>query len=161
MSDKAEGDGRSPAGVFSMRRSFGYDPQWARKTRLAYVAVTTRDLFVEDPSSEWYNTYVRLDHEPQTVFEQEQQMKQDDPMHRLKIVIEHNTTPSPEAGKGSAILFHIWRRNGALPTAGCTSISDAAIESMMQWLDPAKRPLYVLLPTAKYKELASAWGLPA
>lgn len=160
LTEKVEGDGRAPAGAFVIGRSYGYDALWQPKTRLPYVTVGPRDLLVEDPSSPLYNKYVRLDHEPITEFEKKQQMKQSDPMHRLKITIEHNTTPAPVTGKGSAILFHIWRANGAKPTAGCTSVSDEAIEGLMTWLDPAKKPIYVLLPTSEYEVNQGGWNLP-
>jgi L,D-peptidoglycan transpeptidase YkuD (ErfK/YbiS/YcfS/YnhG family) len=160
MTDKSEGDGRAPAGVFSLGQAFGYDSAWKTRTKLPYVTVGTRDLLVEDANSPLYNTYVRLDHEPATAFEKKQQMKQNDPMHRLKILINHNTSPSIVPGKGSAILFHIWRAGGAKPTAGCTSMSDASIETLMKWLDPSKQPIYVLLPADEYNTRQAAWGLP-
>jgi L,D-peptidoglycan transpeptidase YkuD (ErfK/YbiS/YcfS/YnhG family) len=160
MSDKAEGDGRAPAGAFTLGLSFGYEEKWKAKTKLPYVKVGTRDLLVEDPSSDLYNKYVRLDREPSTAFEKKQQMKQNDPVHRLKIFINHNVDPEPVPGKGSAILFHIWRRGGEGATLGCTSISDASIEAMMGWLDPAKNPIYVLLPAREYRERQETWGLP-
>ena len=160
MSDKSEGDDRSPAGVFAIGRSFGYAAEWKNRTKLQYTKVTKRDLFVEDPESPLYNTYVHLDHDPNTAFENEQQMNQDDPAHRLKIVIEHNTEPSPVPGKGSAILFHIWRSGGTKTTAGCTAASAASIETLMTWLDPNKQPLYVLMPADEYRSRRAAWGLP-
>ena len=161
MTDKREGDNRAPAGVFALRRAFGYDSSWSTKTLLSYVTVGPRDLFVEDPKSSLYNTYLRLDHDPANAFERKQLMKQTDPAHRLKIVIEHNTTPKPVAGRGSAILFHIWRSDGAKPTAGCTSVSEGSIEALMSWLDPAKSPAYVLLPVDEYRKRAESWGLPS
>jgi L,D-peptidoglycan transpeptidase YkuD (ErfK/YbiS/YcfS/YnhG family) len=160
MTDKSEGDGRAPAGVFTLGQAFGYDEAWKAKTKLPYVTVGTRDLLVEDANSPLYNTYVRLDHEPATAFEKKQQMKQNDAMHRLKILINHNTEPSIVPGKGSAILFHIWRADGTKPTAGCTSVSDASIETLMKWLDPAKQPIYALLPAVEYDHRQATWGLP-
>jgi L,D-peptidoglycan transpeptidase YkuD (ErfK/YbiS/YcfS/YnhG family) len=161
MSDKTEGDNRAPAGAFVLRRAFGYDPSWATKTLLSYVTVGKRDLFVEDAKSPQYNTYVRLDHDPSTAFERKEQMKQADPAHRLKIVVEHNVSPKPVPGRGSAILFHIWRADGSKATAGCTSVSDVSIEALMTWLDPQKSPVYVLLPVDEYRQREVAWGLPS
>lgn len=160
MTDKAEGDGRAPAGAFAIGRSFGYDSSWKAKTKLPFVTVSPRDLLVEDPSSPLYNKYVRLDHDPKTEFEKKNQMKQDDPGHRLKIMIEHNTIPAPIPGKGSAILFHVWRADGAKPTAGCTAVSDGEMETLMTWLDPTKEPIYVLLPAAEYEARRVRWNLP-
>ncbi len=160
MTDKSEGDDRSPAGVFRIGRSFGYDAAWKARTKLRYTAVTKRDLLVEDPTSPLYNTYVRLDHDPATPFERKQQMNQTDPSHRLKIVIEHNTDPAPVPDKGSAILFHIWRADGDKSTAGCTSTADDSMETLMRWLDPIKQPLYVLLPADEYAQRRAEWGMP-
>jgi hypothetical protein len=35
------------------------------------------------------------------------------------------------------------------------------LDKMMAWLDPKKRPVYVLLPEQEYKRYQAAWGLPA
>ena len=62
-SRKAEGDDRTPAGVFEFGSAFGYDATWVTKTKIPFVTVGVRDLFVEDPQSPSYNQHVRLDHE--------------------------------------------------------------------------------------------------
>jgi L,D-peptidoglycan transpeptidase YkuD (ErfK/YbiS/YcfS/YnhG family) len=158
---KREGDKRAPAGAFYIGPLFSFESKWSSRTKLPFVEVNERDLFVEDPSSEWYNRYLRLDNPPKTKWERSQQMEQNDPAHRLKILIEHNTNPAPISGGGSAIFFHVWRRGGADTTTGCTAMSDAAIEQLLQWLDPTKKPVYVLLPRAEYTARQTAWGLPA
>jgi L,D-peptidoglycan transpeptidase YkuD (ErfK/YbiS/YcfS/YnhG family) len=157
---KREGDKRSPAGVFSLGKAYGYDPLWAARTKLDYVTVTPADLFIEDPSSEFYNKQIRLDRPAATDWELSQQMEQTDPAHRLEVVVGHNT-PSPVRGAGSAILLHIWRQNGKKFTTGCTAMADADMEIIMRWLDPAAQPLYVLLPRSEYLARQVAWGLPA
>jgi L,D-peptidoglycan transpeptidase YkuD (ErfK/YbiS/YcfS/YnhG family) len=161
MADKAEGDNRSPAGVFRLRQAFGYDAAWAAQTKLPYVTVGPRDLLVEDPSSPLYNTHVRLDHDPSTSFERAQRMVRGDPAHRLQVLIEHNKTPRPLSGKGSAVMFHTWRRAGAQATAGCTSMADQDLDKLVSWLDPWKAPTYVLLPADEYLGRAVTWSLPA
>jgi L,D-peptidoglycan transpeptidase YkuD (ErfK/YbiS/YcfS/YnhG family) len=157
---KREGDKRSPAGVFSLGKAYGYDPLWAARTKLDYVTVTPADLFIEDPSSEFYNKQIRLDRPAATDWELSQQMEQTDPAHRLEVVVGHNT-PEPVRGAGSAILLHIWRQNGKKFTTGCTAMADADIETILRWLDPAAQPLYVLLPRSEYLARQVAWGLPA
>ena len=157
---KREGDKRSPAGVFTLPTAFGYDPAWATRTRLPYVTVGPRDLFGEDPSSPDYNTHDRLDHDPATDEERKQQMYQTDPAHRLEVLVGHNVSPAPVPGAGSAIFIHSWRGQGARTTTGCTAVSDAAIDGLVRWLDPAAHPLYVLLPRAEYEARRHTWGLP-
>ena len=157
---KTEGDGRSPAGVFSLPTAFGYDAAWRERTRLPFVAVGPNDLFVEDPDSSLYNQHVRLDHAPTTAWERKQQMRQHDPAHRLEILVGHNTAPNVVAGAGSAIFIHVWRNGGDATTAGCTSMSDGDVDALVGWLDPAARPLYVLLPRDEYVARQKAWKLP-
>ena len=158
---KAEGDDRSPAGLFTLSAAFGYSPVWAKKTKLAYVTVGADDLFVEDPTSPFYNSHVRIDHAPATDWEQAQQMHQNDPAHRLEVLVDHNRTTPPTPGAGSAIFIHIWRGDGSQATAGCTAVSDNAIETLVSWLDPAATPVYALLPADEYDARQMAWGLPA
>ena len=157
---KREGDGRSPAGIFVLSTAFGYSPMWAKKTKLPYVTVGAEDLFVEDPTSPFYNSHVRIDHAPTTAWERDQQMYQNDPAHRLEVLVDHNMTSPPAPGAGSAIFIHVWRGDGAKATAGCTSVSDADIDSLVSWLDPAAKPVYALLSADQYELHQEAWGLP-
>ena len=156
---KREGDKRSPAGVFSLGKAYGYDPIWSARTKLDYVTVTPADLFIEDTSSEFYNHQIRLDHPAASAWELSQQMEQTDPAHRLEVVVDHNT-PRPIRGAGSAILLHIWRQNGKKFTTGCTAMADTDMESIVRWLDPGAHPLYVLLPRSEYLTRQASWGLP-
>lgn len=157
---KKEGDWRSPAGVFALGGVWGYDARIQKHPALAYRKITSRDLWVEDPASPQYNHHVILDHEPATTWEKKQQMKQADPAHALKLFIAHNAPPKIVSGAGSSIFFHIWRGGGTKPTAGCTTMDEAKLRALIAKLDPAKRPLYVLLPKAEYERYRSAWKLP-
>lgn len=157
---KREGDDRSPAGIFGLSTAFGYDASWAKKTKLPYITVGAQDLFVEDPASPFYNSHVRLEEPPATDWERDQQMYQTDPAHRLEVLVDHNRTSPPTPGAGSAIFIHIWRGGGSKATAGCTSVSDADIETLVSWLDPNAKAAYALLPADEYEARQKAWGLP-
>lgn len=157
---KKEGDNRSPAGVFAIGGAWGYEPTIRKNASLYYRQVTPRDLWVEDPASPKYNCNVILDHVPATAWEKKQQMKQDDAAHSLKLFIAHNAPPNAIPGAGSSIFFHIWRREGSAPTAGCTTMEKAKLQWLVSQIDPAKRPLYVLLPKAEYEKFRTAWKLP-
>jgi L,D-peptidoglycan transpeptidase YkuD (ErfK/YbiS/YcfS/YnhG family) len=157
---KQEGDLRSPAGVFRIGGAWGYAPAIRKHPKLSYRKVSTRDLWVEDPASPQYNSHVILDHEPLTPWEKKQQMKQSDPAHALKLFIAHNAPPKPISGAGSSIFFHIWRGSGSRPTAGCTSMEDAQLRALIARIDPARQPLYVLLPKADYETQRLIWKLP-
>lgn len=157
---KREGDWRSPAGVFWLGGVWGYDKSIRKHDGLAYQRITSRDLWVEDSKSKWYNQHVRLDHEPSSEWEIGQQMKQNDPAHALKLFIGHNAPPQVRAGAGSSIFFHIWRSGGTKPTAGCTTMDESKLRWMIGRIDPEARPLYVLLPKSVYAEYRGAWKMP-
>jgi L,D-peptidoglycan transpeptidase YkuD (ErfK/YbiS/YcfS/YnhG family) len=74
--------------------------------------------------------------------------------------IAKNAPPNVTPHAGSSIFFHIWRREGAAPTAGCTTMEKPKLEWLISQIDPAKRPLYVLLPQAEYQKFRAAWKLP-
>lgn len=158
---KREGDGRAPAGMFQLGGAYGYASSVKKSPLLPYRQITTRDLWYEDSSSPFYNQHRIIEHEPRTTSEKKAQMKQGDHAHSLKLFIEHNskrTGISP--GAGSSIFFHIWRRDGAAPTAGCTTMSEANLKRLIAAIDPSKNPVYVLLPQAEYTKFRTLWKLP-
>ena len=157
---KKEGDNRSPAGVFAIGGAWGYDASISKHPKLPYRQVTARDLWVEDPASPQYNRNVILDRDPATPWEKKQQMKQTDPVHSLKLFIAHNAAPNITPHAGSSIFLHIWRRDGAVPTAGCTTMEKSKLEWLISRIDPTKRPLYILLPKTDYAKLRGEWKLP-
>ncbi|MFD0894085.1 L,D-transpeptidase family protein [Luteolibacter ambystomatis] len=157
---KNEGDWRAPAGVFSIGGAWGNDAAINKKPGLFYRKVTSRDLWVEDPASKDYNKNVILDHEPSTAWEKKQQMKQDDPAHKIKLFIAHNAPPRVTPGGGSSIFFHVWRADGTKPTAGCTTMPEAKLRWLISSIDPARNPVYVLLPATEYQAKRAEWKLP-
>lgn len=157
---KKEGDMRSPAGVFTLGGVWGYEPTIRKHPKLFYRRVTPRDLWVEDPASPHYNRNLILEQEPSTPWEKKQQMKQDDPAHSLKLFIAHNAPPKVVPNAGSSIFFHIWRADGTRATAGCTTMEEAKLRSLIARIDPSRRPVYVLLPKAEYDKYRPVWKLP-
>ncbi|MES2474189.1 MAG: L,D-transpeptidase family protein [Verrucomicrobiota bacterium] len=157
---KREGDNRSPAGVFALGGAWGYDASIQKNPKQFYRQVTSRDLWVEDPKSPLYNQFVELDHEPATAWEKKQQMKQGDYAHALKLFIAHNPPPNAVPNGGSSIFFHIWRGGGSIPSAGCTTMEKSKLQWVISRIDPARNPLYVLLPESEYRKNKERWKLP-
>jgi len=157
---KKEGDGRSPAGVFRIGGAWGYAPTAKKHPETAYTQIPPRHLWVEDSSSPHYNRQIILDRNPSSSWEKKQQMRQGDYAHSLKIFIAHNAFPSPVPNAGSAIFFHIWRGGGSKSTAGCTTMAEPQLRTLLANLNPKARPLYVLLPKAEYQKLRQSWKLP-
>ncbi len=157
---KREGDGRTPAGAFRVGDAYGYAESIRRHPKLTYHVITPRDLWVEDSSSPDYNRHLKLDREPATPWEKKQQMRQNDSAHRLKLFIAHNAAPDIKPEMGSAIFFHVWRDDGARATAGCTVMPFDNLSQLIQWVDPEKNPVYVILPRTVYRQVRESWGLP-
>jgi D-alanyl-D-alanine dipeptidase len=152
---KAEGDLRSPAGAFELGGAFGYAAN--EVTQLPYARVTSTWRCVDDAASTRYNQVfdsagVAVD------WNSAEKMKRDDALYTLVIETKHNA--NAQAGAGSCIFLHVWR-DAQSPTVGCTAMPQAQLRWLMGKIDPAQRPVFVLLPTATYAELARAWDLPA
>ncbi|MFT6816669.1 MAG: L,D-peptidoglycan transpeptidase YkuD (ErfK/YbiS/YcfS/YnhG family) [Myxococcota bacterium] len=161
---KVEGDWRAPMGAFALGDVFGADDAAPQGATWPYIHVTTHDLFIEDGSDPHYNQHVVAPGEPGSrplsEWEQRHQMRQDDEAHALKMFIAHNANPAVP-GAGSAIFFHVWRRDGDRPTAGCTAMARPDLEATIAWLRADARPVYVLLTQAERARLSVDWGLPA
>ena len=78
--------------------------------------------------------------------------------YRLGVIVGYNAAP-PRRGLGSCIFLHIWAGPSST-TTGCTAMDAGALAETMAWLDPARRPTLVQLPSAAYGRLRGAWGLP-
>ncbi len=158
---KKEGDWRSPAGVFALGGLWVTNKKTVQHdARIPYVQVGPADLWVSDPAyPHLYNRHVRLDHPARTPWEKKEQMRQSDYAHSIKLLICHNTA-KPQPGAGSSIFFHIWRRDGASPTAGCTAMDETHLRSIIARLNPALRPVYILLPRTEYTKYRRSWNLP-
>ncbi len=162
---KQEGDGRSPAGVFRIGGLWVTNKTPVKHhRRLQEVKVGPNDLWVSDPRMpRLYNSHLRLRHPARTPWELQEQMRQNDYPHSIKLLICHNwkdTPGRPIVGAGSSIFFHIWRREGAAPTAGCTSMDEKHLRAIIERLNPSRNPVYILLPHAEYARLRAPWGLP-
>ena len=156
---KVERDGRSPAGVFALGTIYTYDRQLPPGADYPFHTVTAADAWVDDVQSPHYNRHVRIPDPGQApAWFEKQRMRLHDFAYRWLVEIRHNSDP-PAPGAGSAIFFHI-RRGPDKPSAGCTTLAEADLVSLIRWLRPEKMPHYVLLPRDQYAEKWQAWGLP-
>ncbi len=146
--EKVEGDGCSPAGIFSLGPSFGYSAEPPDGTRLPYCSITDRDYYVDDSLSREYNQWVRLPdsiaNDPDRHWRSAERMRSNDGCYELGIVVHHNMSPTVR-GKGSAIFLHVWESPDS-PTAGCTAMSRTNMRALLRWLDPGSNPLLVQSP---------------
>jgi D-alanyl-D-alanine dipeptidase len=155
---KKEGDGKAPAGVFALSRAFGYAPQELPGSKMPYEPLTTAVECVDDSNSKFYNRVL----DRGTVapdWTSSEHMLRSDELYRWGVVVDHNSNPA-RPGAGSCIFLHIWRGPGQ-GTVGCTAMPQEQLESVLGWLDPARRPLLVQMPELQYRNLQKKLGLPA
>lgn len=158
---KQEGDGRAPAGVFTLGEAFGYAGEAA--TAMPYRPMQATSYCIDVPDSPLYNRIIDTRTEGEAAAKgSTEPMRLDlhnngDPRYREGLVIGHNPTATPRAG--SCIFAHLWRTPGE-PTAGCTAMAAETMDGMLAWLRPDARPVFVLLPRAEYDRLAHDWRLP-
>jgi L,D-peptidoglycan transpeptidase YkuD (ErfK/YbiS/YcfS/YnhG family) len=157
---KTERDKRAPAGVFRIGTIYTYDAALPEGSDFRFHTVTTRDAWVDDPTSPDYNKHVAIPDpaNPPPWFEK-QKMRHNDFAYRWLVEIRHNSDP-PVAGEGSAIFFHI-RRGADRPSAGCTTMAEPNLVKLIRWLRVAGNPHYALLPKTEYLRKWQAWGLPS
>ena len=155
---KTEGDGRSPAGVFSLGQAFGFAPAAeASWTKLPYLPLVEGIECVDDPVSSAYNQIVDRRKVMQPDWTSSERMREVGEAYRWGVVVNYNTPPV--AGRGSCIFLHIGGEGGR-GTVGCTAMSSADLGDVMAWLDPGAAPVVVQLPRAAYERLKPEWSLP-
>ncbi|GAA3844785.1 L,D-transpeptidase family protein [[Pseudomonas] carboxydohydrogena] len=121
LTDKREGDGGTPRGVFHPVRLWWRADRHARpRTGLPTRRITTVDAWSEDPAGRRYNQPIRIrDGEPGD------RLTREDHLYDFIIEIDHNTRPTIP-GRGSAVFLHLARGNFA-PTAGCVGMTKRAM----------------------------------
>ncbi len=156
---KVERDSRAPAGVFRIGKIYTHDKTLPSGADYPYRTITEADAWIDDPTLPNYNRHVVVDPKNPPVWFEKEKMRHNDFAYRWLVEIRHNADPAPVAGMGSAIFFHI-RRGETRPTAGCTTMAEKDIVSMIRWLDAGKNPHYALLPWGEYQKKWETWGLP-
>jgi L,D-peptidoglycan transpeptidase YkuD (ErfK/YbiS/YcfS/YnhG family) len=155
---KAEGDGRSPAGVFPLGKAFGYAPAAeAEWLKLPYLPVTEGVECVDDSASTLYNQIVDRRTIKTPDWNSSEKMREVGEAYRWGVVVNYNTPAVPK--RGSCIFIHIGGEQGK-GTAGCTAMAPDFLREVMAWIDPGRKPVLVQLPRAAYDALKPAWSLP-
>jgi D-alanyl-D-alanine dipeptidase len=134
---KKEGDGKAPAGIFSLKQAFGYNPY---VVEYPYEVYKSTDHCVDDVKSKLYNkivdsTKIKRD------YNSKEHMKFPKDYYKYGIVVNHNHIDEMGAkkGAGSCIFIHIKK----VPTAGCTVMREDDMKEIIKWLDIKSEPLLV------------------
>lgn len=134
---KKEGDGKAPAGIFSLRQVFGYQPF---VIEYPYEVYTVSDHCVDDVKSKFYNKIVNSK-KIKVDYKSFEHMKLSKNYYKYGIVIDHNHIDGKGAvkGAGSCIFMHI----KSIATSGCTVMRENEIKEVIKWLDADSKPLLV------------------
>lgn len=154
---KIEGDGKSPAGIFSLTEAFGSSEK-PGFVELPYTRLEEFTECVDDTKSSHYNKLVNRMQVGNYDWDSSEKMLAIGEQYDLGVFVAHNSSPVNRGG-GSCIFLHIWK-NAETGTLGCTAMSRENIETVLKWLDAAKNPVLIQLPENAYKQFRSRWKLP-
>lgn len=141
---KREGDGKSPEGVWALRRGLCYVKDF--DSTFPMEQYDEDDMWSEEVESADYNTFVR---NPSPDAEGDRLWERREVQYRYIVVVEYNTDPVVK-GAGSAIFIHAWRAEGK-PTAGCIGMAEQSVKRLIEWLKPELNPHIVILGKTQIK----------
>ena len=115
-SDKKEGDGATPIGLFSLRECWYRDDRLKMPTtKLPLRIISENDGWCDDPESAEYNLPIKLPYPAS-----HEKLWRESHVYDLVIPIGYNDSPIV-AGKGSAIFMHL-AHDDYRPTEGCVAL---------------------------------------
>lgn len=156
---KKEGDGKSPAGVFSLGAIFGYKAADKMKNlKMPYIPVTEMTECIDDVNSQLYNQIVDKDKVNSVDWNSSEKMRKMGIYYELGVIVEHNTNPVIR-GSGSCIFLHNWS-NPDETMAGCTAMAPENLKKIVYDLDANREPVLVQLTIDLYNSLTPTWDLP-
>lgn len=124
--DKKEGDGATPAGIYSFNMNFGLkeDPE----SVLPYHQVVSGDYWVDDPESAWYNCLVNTAETPKD-WTTAEDLIQASPYYNYALNVDYNPDRIP--GKGSAIFLHCFKEVEDQPSSGCICLPQDRVKELV------------------------------
>lgn len=129
--DKREGDGATPAGLFTLRRVLWRADRLADPpvTRLPCAPILPTDGWCDWPEDPLYNRPVTLPYPAR-----HERMWRDDALYDIVVIIGHNDDPVVP-GAGSAVFMHLARTDGG-PTEGCVGLARGDLLALLAACGP-------------------------
>jgi L,D-peptidoglycan transpeptidase YkuD (ErfK/YbiS/YcfS/YnhG family) len=159
VTKKVEGDGKSPAGVFTLGACFGFAKETETKgLKIPYLDITDMTECIDDKNSQYYNKIVERDEVNGIDWNSSEKMRQISPQYTIGVIVNYNTE-SPKSGRGSCIFLHIWKAPSE-PTSGCTAMAEKHMREIAFWLNEKKNPILVQLTIPLYNSPKASWNLP-
>ena len=126
--DKREGDGATPVGVHHVTGLLYRADRVAQPAPWAF-AIGKDDLWSDASEDADYNQLVRAPYAAS-----HEKLRRSDPLYDVILLTDWNW-PEAEAGRGSAIFLHQWRRSG-YPTEGCIAFD----RNHLHWIAARAKP---------------------
>lgn len=159
MDNKVEGDKKSPAGVFTLTKAFGFiHEKELNGLKISYIQITDMTECIDDPRSKFYNQIIRSNKVNTIDWNSSEKMWKADPWYRFGVFVDNNSSPV-NSGNGSCIFLHNWDGPDD-STVGCTAMAPEYMRDIVLWLDSEKDPLLVQLPVILYDKYKDEWKLP-
>jgi D-alanyl-D-alanine dipeptidase len=160
LSIKTEGDGKSPAGIFTLSAAFGYaDSKEMRELKIPYIHITEMLECIDDVKSEYYNRLMHRSEVEKVDWQTSEKMYFADIYYEQGVIIDQNVNPI-EKGAGSCIFLHNWAASDET-SAGCTEMEPANMKKIIYWLDYSAYPILVQLTKQLYEKYQQDWNLPS
>jgi L,D-peptidoglycan transpeptidase YkuD (ErfK/YbiS/YcfS/YnhG family) len=143
--NRLEGDATTPTGVFTLPTAFGIDANPG--TKMPWHKVNAGSWWDENSLDAHYNTW--YENCPASVCwtsatypaHSSEHLADAVPQYHYAVFIGFNAGSTkirpPARPSGSGIFLHVF---GSGHTAGCVSVSQAALVKILLWLNPAKKP---------------------
>jgi L,D-peptidoglycan transpeptidase YkuD (ErfK/YbiS/YcfS/YnhG family) len=130
VTDKREGDGASPAGIWPLRRvMYRADRLLRPETNLPLSVIQPDDGWCDAPGDDAYNTAVKLPYPAS-----HEELWREDRLYDVVAVIGYNDDPVVP-GRGSAIFLHVATPDYAR-TAGCVALALDDLLNVLAELGP-------------------------
>jgi L,D-peptidoglycan transpeptidase YkuD (ErfK/YbiS/YcfS/YnhG family) len=167
VAKQREGDKRAPTGAYPLTSAFGYAETPPAGLRMPYLPLRPETECVDDAGSRFYNQVVNPSEVGGRSWSSSEMMRRDlnshDDLYQLGLLVAYNPEgakdPTTGKGAGSCIFLHIWR-SPTNPTVGCTAMPEAAMQTLLSWLDPRQKPILVQGSRADLERLAQSGKLP-
>ncbi|WP_393055879.1 L,D-transpeptidase [Streptomyces sp. LN549] len=131
---RKQGTFTTPTGLYGLPYAFGVKA--ARPgTRYPYRRVSDRSWWCQDNAARAYNRWVEPRPAGCRATEAEHLITY--PTQYARALVVGFNYDRPVRGRGAGIFLHV---NGRGATAGCVSVPAAAMDRILAWADPARRP---------------------
>ena len=127
---KQEGDGKTPAGVYSPAMTFGLKENPGSKVQ--YHSIQAGDMWVDDPASGYYNQLVNTAKVTRD-WNSAEDMAAAAPYYNYGIALDYNVDRVPNLG--SAIFIHCTKTDQDAYSAGCIRIPEDFVKKLISEVD--------------------------